>query len=114
MSRLEDLKPNASIQGILPNGLVTVVSVRWCGSEALELATEDCGRHFVRFIANDEIVSFTAPVLAVETFYVIFDNTMKGCTIVTTEPTDKARYKILGKYTSNAEAEKAIASMKEC
>lgn len=37
MSRLEDLKPNASIKGILPNGLVTVVSVQWHGSEALEL-----------------------------------------------------------------------------
>jgi hypothetical protein len=60
------------------------------------------------------VVSFTAPVLGIEAFYVIFDNTMKGCTIVTTEPTAKARYKILGKYTSNAEAEKAIASMKEC
>jgi len=65
-------------------------------------------------IAAVLVVSFTAPVLAVEIFYVIFDNTMNGCTIVTTEPTDKARYKILGKYTSNAEAEKAIASMKEC
>ena len=42
------------------------------------------------------VVSFTAPVLAAETFYVIFDNTLKGCTIVTTEPTEKARYKILG------------------
>ena len=65
-------------------------------------------------IAAVLFVSFTAPVLAVETFYVIFDDTMMGCTIVTSEPTDKARYKILGKYTSNAEAEKAIASMKEC
>jgi hypothetical protein len=37
MSRLEDLKPNTSVQGILPNGLVTVVSVQWHGSEALEL-----------------------------------------------------------------------------
>ena len=37
MSRLEDLKPNASVQGILPNGLVTVVSVQWHGSAALEL-----------------------------------------------------------------------------
>jgi hypothetical protein len=60
------------------------------------------------------VVSFTAPVLAAETFYVIFDNTLKGCTIVTTEPTEKARYKILGRYDSNAKAEKAIASMKEC
>src|SRR5437879_619884 len=37
MSRLDDLKPNASVNGILPNGLVTVVSVQWHGSEALEL-----------------------------------------------------------------------------
>ena len=37
MSRLEDLAPNASIRGILPSGLVTVVNVQWHGSEALEL-----------------------------------------------------------------------------
>lgn len=37
MAQLEDLKPNASIRGILPNGLVTVVNVQWHGSAALEL-----------------------------------------------------------------------------
>jgi len=37
MTKLEDLKPNASVRGILPNGLVTVVSVQWHGSAALEL-----------------------------------------------------------------------------
>ena len=37
MSHLEDLKPNTSVQGILPNGLVTVVSVQWHGSSAIEL-----------------------------------------------------------------------------
>src|ERR1019366_4067957 len=37
MTRFEDLKPNASVRGILPNGLVAVVSVQWHGSEALEL-----------------------------------------------------------------------------
>src|SRR5260370_34780142 len=37
MSRLEDLTQNASIRGILPSGLVTVVSVQWHGSESLEL-----------------------------------------------------------------------------
>ncbi len=37
MSRLEELRPNASVQGILPNGLVTVVSVQWHGSAALEI-----------------------------------------------------------------------------
>lgn len=37
MTQLEDLKPNASVRGILPNGLVSVVSVQWHGSAALEL-----------------------------------------------------------------------------
>jgi SNF2 family DNA or RNA helicase len=37
MIRLEDLQPNAAISGLLPNSLVTVVSVQWFGSEAIEL-----------------------------------------------------------------------------
>jgi len=37
MIRLEDLQPNAAVRGILPDALVTVVSVQWFGSEALEL-----------------------------------------------------------------------------
>lgn len=37
MLHLEDLQPHASIRGILPNALVTVVNVQWFGSEALEL-----------------------------------------------------------------------------
>src|ERR1700730_5203734 len=43
MSKLEDLRPNASVQGILPNCLVTVVSAQWFGSEALELTYKDPG-----------------------------------------------------------------------
>jgi len=42
-SKLEDLQPNASVQGILQNCLVTVVSTQWFGSEALEL-TYKAGR----------------------------------------------------------------------
>src|SRR5436853_7842179 len=37
MSKLEDLRPNAAVRGLLPDALVTVVSVQWFGSEALEL-----------------------------------------------------------------------------
>lgn len=37
MSKLEELRPNAAVRGILPDSLVTVVSVQWFGSEALEL-----------------------------------------------------------------------------
>src|SRR4029077_6836254 len=37
MTRLEDLQPTAAVRGILPDQVVTVVSVQWFGSEALEL-----------------------------------------------------------------------------
>ncbi len=35
--KLEQLQPNAAVRGIVPDALVTVVSVQWFGSEALEL-----------------------------------------------------------------------------
>ena len=65
-------------------------------------------------IAAVLLVSFAGSVLAAETFYIVFDATMHGCTIATAEPTDKTHYKVLGTYKSEAEAKKAIASMKEC
>jgi len=37
MFKLEELQPNAAVRGILPDTLVTVVSVQWFGSDALEL-----------------------------------------------------------------------------
>src|SRR5512132_833734 len=43
MTSLEDLTPNAAVRGILPDCLVTVVSVQWFGSEALELTYKDPG-----------------------------------------------------------------------
>ena len=41
MAVLEGLKPNASVRGILPTSLVTVVNVQWFGSEAVELTYKD-------------------------------------------------------------------------
>ncbi len=41
MARLDDLLPNTSVHGIVPDGLVTVVNVQWFGSEALELTYKD-------------------------------------------------------------------------
>jgi hypothetical protein len=58
--------------------------------------------------------SFAGAVLGAEPFYIVFDATLHGCTIATAEPTDKTHYKVLGTYKSKAEAEKAVASMKEC
>ncbi|NTU49917.1 MAG: DUF3883 domain-containing protein [Desulfobulbaceae bacterium] len=37
MLKLEALQPNATLRGIVPDALVTVVSVQWFGSDALEL-----------------------------------------------------------------------------
>jgi SNF2 family DNA or RNA helicase len=37
MIKLEDLRPSAAVRGVLPDSLITVVSVQWFGSEALEL-----------------------------------------------------------------------------
>jgi len=66
------------------------------------------------FIATMLVICSSGSVLADETFYIVYDSMMKGCTIATAEPTDMTRYKVLGKYNSSAQAEKAIASMKEC
>jgi superfamily II DNA or RNA helicase len=41
MSTLEELRPNAAVRGILPDALVTVVSVQWFGSQALEITYKD-------------------------------------------------------------------------
>jgi hypothetical protein len=40
MTALEELRPNAAVRGVLPNSAVTVVSVQWHGSQAIELFAE--------------------------------------------------------------------------
>ena len=41
MARLEELQPGTVIRGILPDVLVSVESIKWFGSEAIELAYKD-------------------------------------------------------------------------
>jgi superfamily II DNA or RNA helicase len=41
MARLEDLTRGAAVKGILPDGLVTVVDVKWHGSGVVELTYKD-------------------------------------------------------------------------
>ncbi|MBX6364721.1 MAG: DUF3883 domain-containing protein [Gemmatimonadetes bacterium] len=41
MMALEDLRPNATIRGVLPDAVVTVVAVQWFGSQAVELTYKD-------------------------------------------------------------------------
>jgi superfamily II DNA or RNA helicase len=43
MARLEELTRGASIKGVLPDGLVTVVDVQWHGSDVVELIYKDSG-----------------------------------------------------------------------
>jgi len=37
MIRFEDLQPSAVVRGVLPDCLVTVVSLQWFGADALKL-----------------------------------------------------------------------------
>ena len=41
MAGLEELQPSASVRGIIPDGLATVVNVEWYGSDAVELTYKD-------------------------------------------------------------------------
>src|SRR6266487_826032 len=55
MARLEELTRGASLRGILPDGLVTIVAVNWYGSEAVDLTYKDAsGRPGVRLRYRDD------------------------------------------------------------
>jgi len=41
MAKLEDLKRGATVKGILPDSLVTVIDVKWYGSATVELTYKD-------------------------------------------------------------------------
>jgi hypothetical protein len=61
MAILEDLKPNSTLRGILPNGAVTVVTVQWYGSEAIELTYKDAGGK----VANELLYRHDEPRLEI-------------------------------------------------
>jgi hypothetical protein len=56
------------------------------------------------------IVGFATPAFALETFYIMFDSTLNKCSIMDKED---AKMKSMGKYSSRAEAEAAMKTMKE-
>jgi len=41
MLKLEDIQPNSTIRGIIPDGNVTVVNIKWFGTAAMELTYKD-------------------------------------------------------------------------
>ena len=61
MIKLEDLQPDTAARRILPDVLVTIVNVRWFGSEALELTNRTpAGK-----VANELIYRHDEPRLAI-------------------------------------------------
>ncbi len=55
MARLEELTPGASLRGILPDSMVTVVAAQWYGRDALELTFKDAaGRPGTRLLYRDD------------------------------------------------------------
>ena len=63
MARLEDLKRDAIVKGILPEQQVTVVDVRWIGSAAIELTYKDESGH----LGNQLIYRDSEPSLEIVT-----------------------------------------------
>jgi hypothetical protein len=64
-------------------------------------------------IATALVVAFVTPALAAD-YYVALRVGGGGCEVMTTRPTDAKKYKMMGKYSSEAEAKKAMGAMKEC
>jgi hypothetical protein len=58
------------------------------------------------------VITFAAP--AVADYYVALRVGSGGCEIMTTQPTDTKKYKMMGRYSSEAEAKKAIAYGRRC
>ncbi len=55
MIELEDLKPNSTVKGIVTDALVTVINVKWFGSDAVELTyKENNGRVANKLIFRNE------------------------------------------------------------
>jgi superfamily II DNA or RNA helicase len=63
MARLEDITRGASVKGVLPDGLVTVVDVKWIGTVAIELTYKDAAGH----LGNELIYRDREPTLEVTT-----------------------------------------------
>jgi hypothetical protein len=95
----------------LENGIdYAVQGVVFCLLEQAELKEYSMKKYLV---AAALIVGFSVPAFAVETFYIMYDNSMKGCSVMTEQPTG-TQYKMMGKYNTKAEADAAMKTMKEC
>jgi opacity protein-like surface antigen len=64
-------------------------------------------------VAAALIVAFATPALAAD-YYVALRIGGGGCEVMSTEATDTKKYKMMGKYSSEAQAKAAMATLKEC
>jgi len=64
-------------------------------------------------IAATLIVAFATPAFADEIF-VMLEMSTKKCVTMKTQPSDMTKYKMLGKYPTQGEAETAMHTMTEC
>lgn len=54
MAKLEELTRGASVKGVLPNGLITVIDIKWHGTAALELTYKDAaGKPGIELLFRD-------------------------------------------------------------
>jgi len=65
-------------------------------------------------IAATLIGAFAAPALAMDSFYVMFDNTTKKCAMARSAPTDTEKFSMMGIYGSEADAHMAMSGMMAC
>ena len=65
-------------------------------------------------VAAALIFGVTSPVLAADTFYVMFDKTAKQCSVSETPPTPTEQFSMMGQYASQQEAVTAMREMPEC
>lgn len=61
--QLEELTKGSLIKGILPNQIITVIDVKWCGSNAVELTYKDANGH----LGNELIYRETETTLEIVT-----------------------------------------------
>lgn len=65
-------------------------------------------------IAATLIIAFSSPMLAADTFYIMFDKTTKKCSVSKSAPTETEKFSMMGQYGSEAEAMSAMSKMAEC
>ena len=59
------------------------------------------------------VVGFTTPAFA-DAVYVMLEMSSKKCVTMKTQPSDMHKYKMLGKYPTQGEANTAMHTMTEC